>query len=98
MRLRPAAMRGGRSVLAWAPGDTGPALFTARVTLLRVLPASSINPASSLTVWNASSGPKTREIVLIVAVLIVLCTSWVYRVLRGPLTVEDIQSHGAKLY
>ena len=30
--------------------------------------------------------------------LIVLYTGWVYRVLRGPITVEDIQSHGAKLY
>jgi hypothetical protein len=35
---------------------------------------------------------------LIVAALIVLCTGGVYRVLRSPITVEDIQSHGAKLY
>jgi cytochrome bd ubiquinol oxidase subunit II len=30
--------------------------------------------------------------------LIVLYTGRVYRVLRGPITVEDIQSHGTKLY
>lgn len=77
-------------------------ISTAGVTLFPVLLASSIDPASSLTLWNASSSPKTLKIMLIVAVLfvplIVLYTGWVYRVLRGPITVEDIQSHGAKLY
>ncbi|CAE6844225.1 MULTISPECIES: cytochrome d ubiquinol oxidase subunit II [Paraburkholderia] len=78
------------------------AISTAGVTLFPVLLASSIDPASSLTLWNASSSPKTLKIMLVVAALfvplIVLYTGWVYRVLRGPITVEDIQSHGAKLY
>jgi cytochrome bd ubiquinol oxidase subunit II len=78
------------------------AISTAGVTLFPVLLASSMDPASSLTLWNASSSPKTLKIMLIVAALfvplIVLYTGWVYRVLRGPITVEDIQSHGAKLY
>jgi cytochrome d ubiquinol oxidase subunit II len=67
-----------------------------------VLLASSIDPASSLTLWNASSSPRTLKIRLIVAALfvplIVLYTGWVYRVLHGPITVEDIRSHGTKLY
>ncbi len=33
-----------------------------------------------------------------VVALVVLYTFWVYRLLCGPFTVEDIQSHGAKLY
>jgi len=78
------------------------AIFTTGVTLFPVLLPSSIDPASSLTLWNASSSPRTLKIMLIVAALfvplIVLYTGWVYRVLRGPITVEDIRSHGAKLY
>lgn len=78
------------------------AISTAGSALFPVLLASSLDPASSLTLWNASSSPKTLKIMLIVAVLfvplIVLYTRWVYRVLRGPITVNDIQSHGAKLY
>jgi cytochrome bd-type quinol oxidase subunit 2 len=35
---------------------------------------------------------------LMVAALVVLYTFWVYRLLCGPFTVEDIQSPDAKLY
>lgn len=74
----------------------------AGVSLFPVMLASSIDPASSLTVWNASSSPKTLQIMLFVAALlvplIVLYTGWVYRVLRGPITEQQIRSQGSKLY
>ena len=77
-------------------------LAAAAVSLFPVLLASSSDPASSLTVWNASSSPKTLQIMLIAAALfvplIVLYTSWVYRVLRGPITTEQIRGHGSKMY
>jgi cytochrome d ubiquinol oxidase subunit II len=78
------------------------AIGAAGVSLFPVLLASSTDPASSLTVWNASSSPKTLQIMLVVVVvfvpLIVLYTGWVYRVLRGPVTLQHIRSNSAKLY
>lgn len=77
-------------------------IAAAGVSLFPVLLASSIDPASSLTVWNASSSPKTLWIMLLVAVLflplIVIYTAWVYRILHGPITVQQIRNGGSKLY
>ena len=51
-----------------------------------ILP-SSINPQSSLTVWNASSSHTTLFIMLVVVVvfmpIVLLYTSWAYKVLWG---------------
>ncbi|OYY91010.1 MAG: cytochrome d ubiquinol oxidase subunit II [Sphingomonas sp. 28-66-16] len=59
-----------------------------------ILP-SSIDPASSLTAWNASSSHLTLFIMLIVTVIflpIVLAyTSWVYRVMFGRVTTEQVR-------
>ncbi len=90
----------------WAFGSSALAvlatLAAAAASQFPVLLASSIDPGSSLTVWNASSSPKTLQIMLIAAALfvplIVLYTSWVYRVLRGPITAQQISRHGSKLY
>ena len=61
-----------------------------------LLPSSSF-PGSSLTVWDASSSHRTLSIMLIAVILflpIVLAyTSWVYHVLRGPVTAAQIQSN-----
>lgn len=59
-----------------------------------ILP-SAIDPASSLTVWNASSSHLTLFIMLVVVVIflpIVLAyTSWAYRVMFGRVTSEEAQ-------
>ena len=69
---------------------------TMGVSLFPFLLPSSSHPASSLTVWDASSSHRTLWTMLIVVVLflpIVLAyTSWVYHVLRGPVTPEHIRS------
>jgi len=61
-----------------------------------LLPSSS-DPRSSLTVWDASSSRRTLEIMLLaVAVLlpvVVAYTSWVYHVLRGPVTTEYVDAN-----
>jgi len=60
-----------------------------------ILP-SSTHPNSSLTLWDASSSQMTLFIMLIVAVtflpLIILYTSWVYRVLRGKLDESIVET------
>jgi cytochrome d ubiquinol oxidase subunit II len=57
-----------------------------------ILP-SSIDPHSSLTVWNASSSSKTLGIMLIVTLIflpIVLAyTAWAYRVMFGRVTTRE---------
>ncbi len=69
-------------------------IATAGLALFPFLLPSSSNPGASLTVWDASSSKLTLEIMLGVVVIflpIVLAyTSWVYRVMRGPVTAEQI--------
>jgi len=70
---------------------------TMGVSLFPFLLPSSSHPGSSLTVWDASSSPRTLGIMLIAAIvflpIILAYTSWVYHVLRGPVTTEQIQSN-----
>lgn len=58
-----------------------------------ILPSAS-NPSMSLLVWDASSSKLTLMMMSIVTVIfmpIILCyTAWVYRVLRGKVTVKQI--------
>ncbi|WP_084399110.1 cytochrome d ubiquinol oxidase subunit II [Henriciella aquimarina] len=62
-----------------------------------ILP-SSIDPASSLTVWDSSSSHFTLFFMLIMAVIfvpiILFYTAWVYKVLWGRVTTEE--ATGAK--
>jgi cytochrome d ubiquinol oxidase subunit II len=63
---------------------------------------SSSNPASSLTVWDAVSSHRTLQVMFWVVVIflpIVLAyTSWVYRVLRGKITVDTIRKNPHTTY
>lgn len=58
-----------------------------------LLPSSS-HPASSLTIWDASSSQGTLLNMLIAAVIFVpivlLYTSWVFRILRGKVSIKDL--------
>ena len=72
------------------------------VSLFPFLLPSSSNPSHSLTVWDASSSERTLGIMLIATVIflpIVLAyTTWVYRVLRGPVTEEYIDANRETSY
>ncbi|SJM90955.1 hypothetical protein CRENPOLYSF2_1970001 [Crenothrix polyspora] len=63
---------------------------------------SSISPTSSLTVWDASASHYTLNILFFATVLmmpvVMAYTTWVYRVMRGKVTVEDIQKNNNVLY
>ncbi|MFC3690662.1 cytochrome d ubiquinol oxidase subunit II [Chenggangzhangella methanolivorans] len=69
---------------------------TAGVSLFPFLLPSSIAPNQSLTVWDASSSEMTLKIMLAAIVIflpiIVAYTAWVYRVLRGRVTLAAIRS------
>jgi cytochrome d ubiquinol oxidase subunit II len=69
-------------------------IATAGLSLFPFLLPSSLEPSHSLIVWDASSS-ETTLLVMTVATVILLpivlaYTAWVYRVLRGPVTPEDI--------
>ena len=69
-------------------------IATAGASLFPFLLPSSSNPDMSLTVWDASSSRLTLAIMLGAVTaflpLIIAYTGWVYRVLRGPVSAEDI--------
>lgn len=66
-----------------------------------VMPSSSM-PSASLTVWDSVSSHMTLGIMfwctLVFMPLIVLYTSWAYRVMRGKVTAAYIQEHEHAAY
>ncbi len=71
-------------------------IATAGVSLFPFLLPSSLYPRSSLTVWDASSSMVTLLVMTVATVvflpIVLVYTAWVYRVLRGPVTEEQIKS------
>jgi cytochrome d ubiquinol oxidase subunit II len=59
---------------------------------------SSSRPDHGLTVWDASSSAHTLAIMLAVVViflpLVLVYTGWVFHVLRGKITLEELRRHG----
>ncbi|MGO9934539.1 MAG: cytochrome d ubiquinol oxidase subunit II [Steroidobacteraceae bacterium] len=72
-------------------------IFTAAIALFPFLMPSSTDPNDSLTIWDASSSAKTLLIMLIAVIvflpIVLAYTTWVYRVLRGQITLEAIRRH-----
>ncbi|HKB58843.1 MAG TPA: cytochrome d ubiquinol oxidase subunit II [Gallionellaceae bacterium] len=77
-------------------------IFTAGISMFPFVMPSNSDPRSSLTVWDVVSSHKTLQIMFWVVVIflpIVLAyTSWVYRVLRGKVTVEMIHANDHHVY
>jgi cytochrome d ubiquinol oxidase subunit II len=71
-------------------------IATAGLALFPFMLPSSIDAHSSLTVWDASSSLMTLIIMtgatVILLPIVLLYTAWVYRVLRGPVTPEQIEN------
>jgi cytochrome d ubiquinol oxidase subunit II len=69
-------------------------IAAAGCALFPFLLLSSSNPGASLTVWDASSSKLTLEIMLGAVVIflpiVIAYTAWVYRVMRGPVTADQI--------
>ena len=88
--------RAGAAFMASVVVQAG-TILTGGFALFPFLMPSSTFPDQSLTVWDASSSAKTLFIMLgavIVFLPIILAyTSWVFRVLRGRVTLENLHEH-----
>ncbi|MCX7089075.1 MAG: cytochrome d ubiquinol oxidase subunit II [Methylococcales bacterium] len=77
-------------------------ILTAGCAMFPFLIPSSSALSSSLTVWDASASHKTLSIIFWVTViflpLIIIYTSWVFRVLRGKITVAHIKANDHTAY
>jgi len=77
----------------------GGTIASAGFALFPFLLPSKLDPRSSLTVWDASSSQGTLGLMLGATVvflpIVILYTGWVYRVMRGRVTLADVRkSHG----
>jgi cytochrome d ubiquinol oxidase subunit II len=63
---------------------------------------SSLDPRSSLTVWDSTSSKLTLEVmlgaVIVFLPLILLYTTWVYRVMRGKITPQLLEENKHTMY
>ncbi len=77
-------------------------ILTAGFSMFPFIMPSSTDPVSSLTIWDAVSSKKTLGIMFVVTIiflpLIMIYTSWVYRVLRGKVTVQSIKDNTHTAY
>ena len=92
---------GRRSIAGFIASSlmVGGTIASAGFALFPFLLPSSLDPRSSLTVWDASSSRGTLQLMLLVSAvllpIVILYTSWVYRVMRGRVTLEQVRkAHG----
>jgi cytochrome d ubiquinol oxidase subunit II len=75
----------------------GGTVLTGGFALFPFLLPSSTFPNQSLTVWDASSSAKTLLLMLIGVIvflpIVLAYTAWVFRVLRGRITLENMHDH-----
>jgi cytochrome bd ubiquinol oxidase subunit II len=97
-------MRAERRLAAFVASGCGVAgiVATAGLSLFPFLLPSSLDPRSSLTVWDASSSQTTLFIMLIATLIflpiVILYTGWIFRVMRGPVTADAIRRDEHALY
>lgn len=72
-------------------------ILTGGFALFPFLMPSLTHPDHGLTIWDASSSEKTLLIMLIAVVvflpIVLAYTTWVFRVLRGRITLAEIRRH-----
>ncbi len=80
----------------------GGIIGTAGVSMFPFVMPSSLDPRSSLTVWDSVSSEMTLGLMLGATVifmpLIIIYTSWAYSVMRGKVTVDYIKAHDKSVY
>ncbi|MCY6383731.1 cytochrome d ubiquinol oxidase subunit II [Hoeflea prorocentri] len=104
MALAIRGLRAGREVstLLWSKlGITG-VISSVGLTMFPFILPSTVDPKSSLTVWDASSSHQTLFIMLVCTVifmpLILAYTAWVYKVLWGKVTEADVTGNSDTVY
>ena len=77
-------------------------ILTAGFSMFPFIMPSSSDPKSSLTMWDATSSHLTLQLmfwaVVIFLPIIILYTSWVYRVMRGKVTEKHIEENEHTAY
>lgn len=72
-------------------------ILTAGVALFPFLMPSSSQPDHGLTIWDASSSAHTLGLMLVAVVvllpIVLAYTAWVFYVMRGRITLEEIRRH-----
>lgn len=99
--ITPVLARRGAHAISFVTSSAAVAgtVLSAGFALFPFLMPSSLDPRSSLTVWDASSSFHTLGLMLVATVIllpIVLAyTAWVFRVMRGRVSLEHIRkTHG----
>lgn len=93
------AARGPFGAFATSALALAATIASAGLALFPFLLPSSLDPRSSLTVWDASSSRSTLALMLLVTAvllpIVIAYTAWVHRVLRGRVSLEHVRtSHG----
>ncbi|WP_158964931.1 cytochrome d ubiquinol oxidase subunit II [Chachezhania sediminis] len=97
-------LRAGREVTTLLAGQLSIVgiISSVGLTMFPFILPSTVDPNSSLTVWDASSSHKTLFIMLVSAVifmpLILAYTAWVYKVLWGKVTEEHVTDNADTVY
>jgi len=93
-------LRAGREVstLLWSKMAILGIISSVGLTMFPFILPSTVDPNSSLTVWDASSSHQTLFVMLVMAVIfmpiILAYTAWVYKVLSGKVTEDEITGSG----
>ena len=102
LALISARMKNERTAFIFSSIAIAGIILTAGCSMFPFIMPSSTDPISSLTVWDAVSSKKTLGIMFIVTIiflpLILIYTSWVFRVLRGKVTVQSIKDNTHTAY
>ncbi len=94
----------GREVttLLWSKLGIAGIIASVGLTMFPFILPSTVDPNSSLTVWDASSSHQTLFIMLVVTAifmpLILMYTAWVYKVLWGKVTEDDVTGNTDTVY
>ncbi|ANT59824.1 MULTISPECIES: cytochrome d ubiquinol oxidase subunit II [Roseobacteraceae] len=88
------------STLLWSKLGIFGVIASVGLTMFPFILPSTVDPRSSLTVWDSSSSHLTLFVMLVATViflpLILAYTAWVYKVLWGKVTEDDVtSSHSA---
>lgn len=102
MALRGLTSGGEATTLLWSKLGILGVVSSVGLTMFPFILPSSTEPNSSLTVWDASSSHLTLFVMLVATVifmpLILMYTSWVYSVLWGKVTEDDVNANSETLY
>lgn len=99
---RRAMSRGEVSPLLWSKLGIFGMISSVGLTMFPFILPSNLDPNSSLTVWSASSSHMTLFVMLVATLIfmpiILIYTAWVYRVLWGKVTPEQVSDPDTHTY